>query len=104
MAVDGESVRDPSEQDDGTVTEDHREHRFLVEEDLVVMVAREYQRAIHNLLESSSFVPKEWRLMADAWIESARQGRENFREAVGTSYTLAEQFVERLGEGGTAKA
>jgi hypothetical protein len=62
------------------------------------------ESAIHNLLESSSFVPKEWRLMADAWIETARQSREGFREAVDTSYSLAEKFVARLGDGATAKA
>jgi hypothetical protein len=56
------------------------------------------ESAIHNLLESSSFVPKEWRLIAEAWIENARQGRESFREAVDTTYGLAEQFVDRLGE------
>ena len=62
------------------------------------------ESAIHNLLESSALVPKEWRLMAEAWIENARQGREGFRQTVDTSFGLAGQLVDRLGEEAPAEA
>ncbi|HVS63906.1 MAG TPA: hypothetical protein VMT85_10450 [Thermoanaerobaculia bacterium] len=62
------------------------------------------ESAIHNLLASSALVPKEWRLMAEAWIENARQGREGFRQTVDTSFGLVDQLVDRLGEEAPAEA
>ncbi|HVS66756.1 MAG TPA: hypothetical protein VMT85_24995 [Thermoanaerobaculia bacterium] len=62
------------------------------------------ESALHNLLEGSSLVPKEWRQIADAWIETARQSRDSFRQTVDTSFGLAEQLVDRLGERAVAEA
>jgi hypothetical protein len=62
------------------------------------------ESAVHSLLKSSAFVPKEWTQIADAWIETARQNRESFRKTVDTTFGLTEKLVDRLVERAAAEA
>jgi hypothetical protein len=56
------------------------------------------ENALRNFLEQSRFVPEEFRQVADEWINTARSGRENFKETVERTFTLVEQYVDGLGE------
>ena len=49
-----------------------------------------------SALERASFVPAQYRELAEAWSANRRQTRESYKETVDKSFSLVEEWIDGL--------
>jgi len=62
------------------------------------------EEMLNDMLEKGKLVPDEGKQIIEAWVDTFKKGREDFRDAVETSYNLVDDYFDRLEDGGEEDA
>lgn len=53
-------------------------------------------KALHQLLGSVPYLPKEGRKMVEEWMKAVRRNRDEFRKAMDRSFDLISNYLQRI--------
>lgn len=57
------------------------------------------EEMLNDMLDKGKLLPDEGKQIIEAWVKTFKKGREDFRDAVETSYNLVDDYFDRLDEG-----